>query len=105
MSDKCDGAYKELKACSCHYDLSRVKEALFAAQKTMINIGAERDALRVSCDELVKALESIEIYQSDTLSGRIDGLEDRNWFRDGIEEILKRAQEALAKHRERVEGK
>ena len=83
-------------------ELARVKEELALQKDTCHRIAVARDEYKYSCSELVKALEGIEIYQSDTLSGRIDGLEDRNWFRDGIKEILKRAKEALAKHRERV---
>jgi hypothetical protein len=48
---------------------------------------------------LSQVVQGIATYSSDTLSGRTDGPEDRKWFRDGFEEILRRCQEALDQHR------
>ena len=44
---------------------------------------------------LSKVLQGIATYSSDTLSGRVDGPEDREWFRDGFIEIRNRCREAL----------
>ena len=41
------------------------------------------------------ALESIEQYGSDTLSGRADGPDDREWQREGVREMRDRARAAL----------
>jgi predicted component of type VI protein secretion system len=44
---------------------------------------------------LREALESIHRYGLDTLSGRVDGPDDRDWQRAGINEMTKRARLAL----------
>lgn len=61
-----------------------------------------RDALTMEQDlarELaiaVEALRAIQIYGSDTLSGRVDGPDDRAWQRQSVVEMTKRASRALA---------
>lgn len=47
--------------------------------------------------ELVEALQSIAQYGSDTLSGRTDGPDDREWQREAVLEMTHRARAALAK--------
>lgn len=47
-------------------------------------------------ERLREALDSIRVYGSDTLSGRIDGPDDREWQRESVLEMTKRAREALA---------
>ncbi|WP_186013787.1 hypothetical protein [Burkholderia gladioli] len=47
--------------------------------------------------ELVEALQSIAQYGSDTLSGRTDGPDDRDWQREAVLEMARRARAALAK--------
>ena len=48
--------------------------------------------------EVVEALKGIRQFGSDTLSGRADGgLDDREWQRDAVIEMTKRARIALAK--------
>jgi len=37
------------------------------------------------------AMESIRIYGSDTLSGRVDGPEDAEWYREAVAEMTRRA--------------
>ncbi len=50
-----------------------------------------------SVERLVGILESIAIYGSDTLSGRVDGgPDDRKWQRDAVLEMTRRARTALA---------
>ena len=46
-------------------------------------------------DRFKDALESIERYGLDTLSGRVDGPDDRAWQRAGELEMTRRAQLAL----------
>lgn len=46
--------------------------------------------------ELTDALESIRQYGSDTISGRVDGPTDREWFKDGVREMTRRARAALS---------
>lgn len=43
-----------------------------------------------------EALTSIQRYGFDTLSGRMDGVDDRNWQRQAVKEMARRATEALA---------
>lgn len=43
------------------------------------------------------ALEAIQQYGSDTLSGRADGPDDREWQRAAVLEMTKRADAALAR--------
>lgn len=45
---------------------------------------------------LREALGAIGQYGSDTLSGPINGNDDRKWQRDAVLEMTKRAQQALA---------
>ena len=55
--------------------------------------------------EVVEALKAMGQYGSDTLSGRADGgLDDREWQRDAVIEMTKRARTALAKLEQGGEG-
>jgi hypothetical protein len=48
--------------------------------------------------ELLEALESIRRYGLDTLSGRADGgIDDREWQREAVNEMTKRARIAIEK--------
>lgn len=40
-------------------------------------------------------LEAIRVYGSDTLSGRVDGPADKDWYRHGVIEMRNRARAAL----------
>lgn len=42
-------------------------------------------------EPLVEALQSIRQYGSDTLSGRADGPDDRQWQRESVLEMTRRA--------------
>lgn len=57
---------------------------------------ADAERLTRERNELARALESIRVYASDTLSGRADGPDDRAWQREGVVEIRNRARAALA---------
>lgn len=57
---------------------------------------AERDALQAENRKLREALSGIAIYGSDTLSGRVDGPADTQWYLDGIAELVEQARAALA---------
>ena len=46
-------------------------------------------------DALVEALQSIRLYANDTLSGRVDGPDDRDWQRTAVIELRDRARAAL----------
>jgi hypothetical protein len=46
-------------------------------------------------ERLREALAGIRQYANDTLSGRVDGPDDRDWQRQGIVEIRNRARDAL----------
>ena len=63
-----------------------------------------KEALKLA----LEALEGIQRYGLDTLSGRVDGPDDREWQRAGVNEMTKRARlgitaikEALAQPEER----
>lgn len=47
-------------------------------------------------EPLVEALQSIRQYGSDTLSGRADGPDDRQWQRESVLEMTRRARAALS---------
>jgi hypothetical protein len=54
-------------------------------------------ALRGEVDRLEGVLDIIAVYGSDTLSGPSEPVTDRlAWYRDGVREMVKRAQAALA---------
>ncbi len=44
---------------------------------------------------LMDALSGIRLYSNDTLSGRVDGPSDANWYREGIVELRNRARDAI----------
>ncbi len=44
---------------------------------------------------LMDALSGIRLYANDTLSGRVDGPSDANWYREGIVELRNRARDAI----------
>jgi hypothetical protein len=67
------------------------------ATNQQVELMAERDALRARVANLEEALDAIAVYGSDTLSGRVDGLDDRNWQREAVREMSRRARAALAK--------
>ncbi|WP_368655441.1 hypothetical protein ABRY94_11960 [Castellaniella ginsengisoli] len=46
-------------------------------------------------DRLREVLDSIRQYGADTLSGRVDGPNDRAWQREAVREMTKRARAAL----------
>lgn len=58
---------------------------------------AETNALKAAqeADELRAALDSVWQYGSDTLSGRTDGPDDRDWQRAAVFEMTRRARLAL----------
>lgn len=57
---------------------------------------AYKDAdLRAEIKRLREALDSIHQYGSDTLSGRMDGPDDRKWQREAVAEMTRRARAAL----------
>lgn len=45
---------------------------------------------------LVDALYGIRRYGLDTLSGRVDGTDDREWHRDAVKEMTSRAAKAIS---------
>lgn len=58
---------------------------------------AELDRAQARVAELEGALESIYVYANDTLSGRVDGPDDRGWQRAAVAVCRNRARAALAK--------
>lgn len=69
---------------------SAVKSGIKAAEAALA-ARAPDDAVK-----LREALFSIDVYGSDTLSGRMDGPEDAAWYRDSVREMRDRARSALA---------
>ena len=72
--------------------LDGIVEAYNSALASHTSALAEKDA-RIA--ELEAALDSIRVYGSDTLSGRVDGPADKDWYRDGVREMRNRARAAL----------
>lgn len=66
-------------------------------------VAARIEALERELAASMEALDSIAIYGADTLSGNTRGPDDRDWQREGVCEMTRRAQEALAAHRARTE--
>jgi hypothetical protein len=63
------------------------------------DVVAKYDELAARADlvePLVEALQSIRQYGSDTLSGRVDGPDDRQWQRESVLEMTRRARNALS---------
>lgn len=54
------------------------------------------ESLKARVAELEGELQGIEQYGSDTLSGRVDGPDDRDWQREGVREMRDRARAALS---------
>ncbi len=50
---------------------------------------------QAAIERLCAALDSIRVYGNDTLSGRVDGPDDRKWQRDSVLEMTRRARIAL----------
>lgn len=61
----------------------------------------ELERLRARAERLERALWSIDVYGSDTLSGRVDGPDDREWQRESVREMRDRARAALAEQEPR----
>lgn len=79
---------------------NRYAQAGQAAGQLRVDLRAaesERDALRARVGELEAALDSIDIYASDTLSGRTnpDPSTYKEWLIEGIRELRNRARTAL----------
>lgn len=66
-------------------------------QNDIIVLGDRLHKSRTALAAAKEALESIHIYGNDTLSGRVDGPDDREWQRRGVDKMTKRAANALAR--------
>jgi hypothetical protein len=85
-------AYEPLKA-----RLAEVEEKLHYVNGVADLAMKHRDAAEARIAVLEKVLESIRQYGSDTLSGRVDGgIDDRQWQREAVREMTRRASVALA---------
>jgi hypothetical protein len=85
--------YGDLEEDTTHAEEERHGEVHWCGDKQFPS--DVRYVLAEEFDKLRDALESIRQYGSDTLSGRVDGTDDRNWQRDGVLEMTKRARLAL----------
>ena len=83
-----------------HTDMWNTSGKLTESVKALIELceALEREnaALRCKLDEKREALDSIRTYGNDTLSGRVDGPDDRDWQRDAVLEMTNRAIAALS---------
>jgi hypothetical protein len=67
------------------------------AASALTNRAARRiEELETKMAKAMEALDSIELYGSDTLSGRTDGPADAKWHREGVKEMRDRARATLA---------
>lgn len=54
---KCDKAYRELKACSCHYELAQAKAELELQKETCLTGFMDRDAWKLKAEQLAERLK------------------------------------------------
>ena len=73
-----------------------LEELLWAAENDANEAEAYAGELEAKLAKAVGELEAIEQYGSDTLSGRVDGPDDRAWQRAGVLEMTIRARTTLA---------
>lgn len=89
--------YEECEAEKKQYTMVDID---YAVVEQRVLAHAYEDRLCAAAPELLEALKSIAQYGADTLSGPVDGPDDRKWQSDGVLEMTKRARAAIAK----VEG-
>ena len=83
-------------------DLNATKNVLAATREHVCRLEVQRDELNKQKADLLAEMESIRQFGADTLSGRADGgLDDREWQRDSVLEMTRRARAAIAS----VEGR
>jgi predicted nucleic acid-binding Zn-ribbon protein len=73
----------------------RIADELAELRERAETAERERNEARERVAELEAALDAIRQYGSDTLSGRADGPDDRDWQRAAVEEMTRRADKAL----------
>jgi hypothetical protein len=70
-------------------DAANHLEELAALHKERTELQAQSAAMR-------EALKAIQVYGDDTLSGRANGQDDHDWQREGVQEMTRRAADAIA---------
>lgn len=90
---KCTPPYRCCLLCQGAEHLERrLTEVYFACGHTVAH---EEACPRCQIERLRAALEAVRQYGADTLTGRADGPDDRDWQRGAVLEMTKRARKAL----------
>lgn len=76
-------------------DYERLEKLLVCSQANFDTLFANTAKLQADNKALREALKGIRLYANDTLSGRVDGPDDREWQRAAVLEIRNRAAAAL----------
>lgn len=97
LCDECTFGTDETKSSGAwgfmnHIHISKPE---FADKHENVRLKAALAAKDAEIARLREALEAIRLYANDTLSGRADGLDDRQWQREAVIECRNRARMAL----------
>lgn len=87
---------KELNEAAAKDDeIKRIQDLVTSSEQHRYRDAGVLIAKDAEIAKLREALESIRLYANDTLSGRIDGPDDRQWQREAVIECRNRARMAL----------
>ena len=81
-------------------EATKLRASIEKNVKTLEHWRQEVGKLHSQIGTLRDHLDAIATYGSDTLSGRVDGQTDKDWYRDGVREIRNRARAALSRTQE-----
>lgn len=88
-------AASRLPVAAAPDESQKLREELAADDDRMGEMARQVAEQEKVIEELVEALEGIRRYGRDTLSGRVDGPDDREWQREGVRVMTNRANAAL----------
>jgi hypothetical protein len=78
-------------------EATKLRASIEKNAKTLEHWRQEVGKLHSQIARLRDHLDAIATYGADTLSGRVDGPSDKDWYRDGVREMRNRARAALSK--------
>ena len=77
------------------YKGDATRDEIESALAAYLSTPSPTDPVRDAAGELLEALKGIRIYADDTLYGRTDGPDDREWQRSAVIELRDRARAAI----------
>lgn len=98
--ENCDDPEGELSPPIEDGPISKAFKHAGALEHWLHEVGKLQSQLAARDEEnkrLRDRLESIDVYGSDTLSGRVDGRADKDWYREAVREMRNHARAAIAK--------